>query len=60
MAEETTNTAQPNEPAAAVASMPTEPEVMNALKSVYDPELGLSIVDLAAGALHKRSPFQRL
>ena len=28
------------------ATMPTEPEVMNALKSVYDPELGISIVDL--------------
>lgn len=26
--------------------MPTEAEIMNALKSVYDPELGLSIVDL--------------
>jgi len=28
------------------ATMPTEPEMMNALKSVYDPELGISIVDL--------------
>ena len=27
-------------------AMPTEDEIMNALKSVYDPELGLSIVDL--------------
>jgi metal-sulfur cluster biosynthetic enzyme len=25
---------------------PTEDQIMNALKSVYDPELGLSIVDL--------------
>ena len=31
---------------AATAEMPTEDELMNALKSVYDPELGLSIVDL--------------
>jgi len=28
------------------ATMPTETELMNALKSVYDPELGISIVDL--------------
>jgi len=28
------------------ATMPTETEMMNALKSVYDPELGISIVDL--------------
>jgi metal-sulfur cluster biosynthetic enzyme len=27
-------------------AMPNEDEIMNALKSVYDPELGLSIVDL--------------
>jgi metal-sulfur cluster biosynthetic enzyme len=27
-------------------TLPTEQEIMNALKSVYDPELGLSIVDL--------------
>src|SRR5919202_2761732 len=26
--------------------MPTEAEVMNALKAVYDPEIGISIVDL--------------
>jgi len=28
------------------ATMPSETEMMNALKSVYDPELGISIVDL--------------
>ena len=28
------------------ATVPSETEVMNALKSVYDPELGISIVDL--------------
>ena len=28
------------------AVIPTEAELLNALKSVYDPELGLSIVDL--------------
>ena len=28
------------------ATMPNETELMNALKSVYDPELGISIVDL--------------
>jgi metal-sulfur cluster biosynthetic enzyme len=27
-------------------AMPSEADLMNALKSVYDPELGLSIVDL--------------
>jgi metal-sulfur cluster biosynthetic enzyme len=27
-------------------TMPNEVELMNALKSVYDPELGISIVDL--------------
>jgi metal-sulfur cluster biosynthetic enzyme len=27
-------------------SMPSESDIMNALKSVYDPELGISIVDL--------------
>ena len=27
-------------------SMPTEHEIMDALKAVYDPELGISIVDL--------------
>jgi len=26
--------------------MPTEEEVMNALKAVYDPEIGINIVDL--------------
>ena len=30
----------------AQAEMPSEQEIMNALKSVYDPELGISIVDL--------------
>jgi metal-sulfur cluster biosynthetic enzyme len=33
-------------PEAGTTAMPTEAELMNALKSVYDPELGLSIVDL--------------
>ncbi len=35
-------------PASAVAStkMPDEHEIMRALKAVYDPELGISIVDL--------------
>jgi len=28
------------------AATPSEAEIMNALKSVYDPELGISIVDL--------------
>src|SRR6266516_4501891 len=28
------------------ATMPSDAELMNALKSVYDPELGISIVDL--------------
>ena len=42
MAEDTKKTAD----GAATAEMPTEDELMNALKSVYDPELGLSIVDL--------------
>ena len=37
MAEETTN---------ATATMPSDDVIMNALKSVYDPELGISIVDL--------------
>jgi metal-sulfur cluster biosynthetic enzyme len=27
-------------------AMPTEAEVMNALKAVYDPEIGINIVDL--------------
>ena len=27
-------------------AMPTEEEVMNALKAVYDPEIGINIVDL--------------
>jgi metal-sulfur cluster biosynthetic enzyme len=31
---------------AAAEKMPTEHEVMQALKAVYDPELGISIVDL--------------
>ena len=34
-----------SESTAAVA-MPTEHEIMEALKAVYDPELGISIVDL--------------
>jgi metal-sulfur cluster biosynthetic enzyme len=37
---------EPTQTAATKPAMPTEPEIMNALKSVYDPELGLSIVDL--------------
>lgn len=28
------------------AGLPSEPELMGALKAVYDPELGISIVDL--------------
>ena len=39
-------TEQTQAPETATPSMPTEQEIMNALKSVYDPELGLSIVDL--------------
>lgn len=34
------------EEATVTETMPSEPEIMNALKSVYDPELGISIVDL--------------
>jgi metal-sulfur cluster biosynthetic enzyme len=41
MAEETTNASTESS-----TPMPSETDVMNALKSVYDPELGLSIVDL--------------
>jgi metal-sulfur cluster biosynthetic enzyme len=33
-------------PAAGGAKMPDEHEIMRALKAVYDPELGISIVDL--------------
>ena len=32
--------------AAPAAAMPNEHEIMQALKAVYDPELGISIVDL--------------
>lgn len=35
-----------DETANATAAMPSEAELMNALRSVYDPELGISIVDL--------------
>jgi metal-sulfur cluster biosynthetic enzyme len=34
------------EETSATKTLPTETEIMNALKSVYDPELGISIVDL--------------
>jgi len=34
------------EAANATATMPSDDVIMNALKSVYDPELGISIVDL--------------
>jgi metal-sulfur cluster biosynthetic enzyme len=34
------------ESTAQAAAMPTEHEIMQALKAVYDPELGISIVDL--------------
>jgi metal-sulfur cluster biosynthetic enzyme len=34
------------ESAAPAAAMPNEHEIMQALKAVYDPELGISIVDL--------------
>jgi metal-sulfur cluster biosynthetic enzyme len=44
MTEETRNTTGGDK--AATATMPSEDEIMNALKSVYDPELGISIVDL--------------
>jgi len=44
MAEQTTDPAL--DQAEGSATMPGETELMNALKSVYDPELGLSIVDL--------------
>ena len=33
-------------PANGAAKMPGEHEILNALKAVYDPELGISIVDL--------------
>lgn len=35
-----------NESTTQTAAMPTEHEIMQALKAVYDPELGISIVDL--------------
>ena len=35
-----------NESAAQAAALPNEHEIMQALKAVYDPELGISIVDL--------------
>ncbi len=35
-----------SESTAAAATMPSEHEIMQALKAVYDPELGISIVDL--------------
>lgn len=35
-----------NESTAGAATLPTEHEIMQALKAVYDPELGISIVDL--------------
>ena len=35
-----------NESTAQAAALPNEHEIMQALKAVYDPELGISIVDL--------------
>lgn len=35
-----------NESTTQAAAMPSEHEIMEALKAVYDPELGISIVDL--------------
>lgn len=35
-----------NESTAQAATLPSEHEIMQALKAVYDPELGISIVDL--------------
>jgi len=35
-----------NESTAPAAALPNEHEIMQALKAVYDPELGISIVDL--------------
>jgi metal-sulfur cluster biosynthetic enzyme len=44
MIEETKNTTP--QPQDAAADVPSDAELMEALKSVYDPEIGLSIVDL--------------
>jgi metal-sulfur cluster biosynthetic enzyme len=45
MAQETDTTTN-GQSGGGVEAMPNESEIMNALKSVYDPELGISIVDL--------------
>src|SRR5919197_275931 len=37
---------QPQNPTVTAEPLPTEEEVRQALKSVYDPELGISIIDL--------------
>ena len=39
-------TEEPTEAAPDQAKMPSEHEIISALKAVYDPELGISIVDL--------------
>jgi metal-sulfur cluster biosynthetic enzyme len=44
--ETTTQTAATAEAAAADRPLPDEHEIMQALRAVYDPELGISIVDL--------------
>ena len=43
---ETSGTEQPTEPDATPNGEPTREQILDALRNVYDPELGISIVDL--------------